>query len=92
MPGLTCGNDFKCVADALLLIITFIPQLFFMRKFNFVICLHFLFFTATAQSFRIQISPGLQQTEMNGRLLLLIANNNAKEPRFQISDAANTQM
>ena len=92
MFGFSCGNDFGCVADALLLIITFIPQLFFMRKFNFVICFHFLFFTATAQSFRIQISPGLQQTEMDGRLLLLIANNNAKEPRFQISDAANTQM
>ena len=92
MPGLTCGNDFGCVADALLLIITFIPQLFFMRKFNFVICLHFLFFTATAQSFRIHIAPALQQNELNGRLLLLIANNNAKEPRFQISDAANTQM
>lgn len=54
----------------------------------------FLFFAglANAQTFRIQISAELKQGVLDGRLLLLISANNNKEPRFQISDAANTQM
>ena len=47
---------------------------------------------ANAQTFRIQISTELKQEVLDGRLLLLISSNNSKEPRFQISDATNTQM
>lgn len=47
---------------------------------------------ANAQTFRIQISAELKQAVLDGRLLLLISSNNSKEPRFQISDATNTQM
>ena len=63
-----------------------------MRKNIFLLPLLFVFLTTGAQSFRINISPALQQTVVDGRLLLLISTNNVKEPRFQISDAANTQM
>lgn len=53
-----------------------------------------LFFAglANAQTFRIQISPQIKESVLDGRLLLLISSNNSKEPRFQISDATNTQM
>jgi hypothetical protein len=63
-----------------------------MRKNIFLLPLLFLFISTGAQTFRIQISPGLKQSVLDGRLLLLISNNNSKEPRFQISDAVNTQM
>lgn len=59
-----------------------------------LVLLTVLFFAglANAQTFRIQISPQLKESVLNGRLLLLISSNNSKEPRFQISDATNTQM
>ena len=63
-----------------------------MRKILFSIALLLLLLSADAQSFRINISPNLKQAGLDGRLLLLIATNQAKEPRFQISDATNTQM
>jgi len=44
------------------------------------------------QSFRVSIAGVLQQQAFDGRLLLLISNNNKKEPRFQVSDDAGTQM
>jgi hypothetical protein len=63
-----------------------------MKKNIFLLALVFLFFFTNAQTFRIQISPQLKQSVLDGRLLLLISSNNSKEPRFQISDALNTQM
>ena len=59
-----------------------------------LVLLTVLFFAglANAQTFRIQISPQLKESVLDGRLLLLISSNNSKEPRFQISDATNTQM
>ena len=67
--------------------ITFIMRKSYIILFLLLICMH-----AGAQSFRINITPGLQQTALDGRLLLLVSSNNLKEPRFQISDATNTQM
>ncbi len=63
-----------------------------MKKNILLLPLLFLFCSANAQTFRIQISPELKQPVLDGRLLLLISANNNKEPRFQISDATNTQM
>ena len=45
-----------------------------------------------AQTFRVTIAPQLHSAAWDGRLLLLISNNDKAEPRFQISDAAGTQM
>ena len=63
-----------------------------MRKNILLVALLFLFCGAKAQTFRIKISNELKQPLLDGRLLLLISSNNLKEPRFQISDATNTQM
>lgn len=63
-----------------------------MNKSIFLMPIVFLSFLATAQTFRIKISPVLKESVLDGRLLLLISSNNVKEPRFQISDAVNTQM
>jgi hypothetical protein len=49
-------------------------------------------FEGQAQTFRVTITPALQQGALDGRLLLLLANNDKAEPRFQINDAAGTQM
>ena len=45
-----------------------------------------------AQSFSIRLPDTLSKKALNGRLLLLISNNNATEPRFQIADGPNTQL
>jgi hypothetical protein len=45
-----------------------------------------------AQTFRVSIAPRLHSTAWDGRLLLLLSNNDKAEPRYQISDAAGTQM
>ncbi len=45
-----------------------------------------------AQTFRISIDPSLHTTELDGRLLLLLSKTDKSEPRFQVSDAANTQL
>ncbi len=48
--------------------------------------------TGGAQTFRVTIAPTLHSEALDGRLLLLLSNNNKQEPRFQINDAAGTQM
>src|SRR3984957_11145531 len=54
------------------------------------------FATTKAQTFRVSIAPGLADaatnTGLDGRLLLLLADNNKSEPRFQINDGATTQL
>jgi len=49
-------------------------------------------FEGHAQTFRVTITSALQQGALDGRLLLLLANNDKAEPRFQINDAAGSQM
>src|ERR1700754_377079 len=49
-------------------------------------------FLGWSQTFRVSIAPSLQQENLDGRLLLLISKNNKTEPRFQINDAAGTQL
>jgi len=43
-------------------------------------------------SFEITLPTTLKNQPLDGRLLLLIANNDEKEPRFQLSDGPNTQL
>lgn len=45
-----------------------------------------------AQTFRVSIADSLKQSVLDGRLLLLLSGSNDNEPRFQVNDAANTQM
>lgn len=45
-----------------------------------------------AQMFNVKINNNLHTENFDGRLLLLFSNNNAAEPRFQISDALSTQI
>lgn len=49
-------------------------------------------FELSAQMFNIKINNNLHTENFDGRLLLLFSNNNASEPRFQISDALTTQI
>jgi hypothetical protein len=42
--------------------------------------------------FNVKINNNLHTENFDGRLLLLFSNNNAAEPRFQISDALSTQI
>ena len=48
--------------------------------------------SAQAQTFRVSINPALKEQVLDGRLLLLLSKNDKAEPRFQISDAATTQL
>jgi hypothetical protein len=52
-----------------------------------------LFFAipAYSQTFRVTIDPSLKEGVLDGRLLLLLSNNNKAEPRFQIGDNLQTQ-
>lgn len=45
-----------------------------------------------AQMFNVKINNNLHTENFDGRLFLLFSNNNAAEPRFQISDALSTQI
>ena len=61
-------------------------------------CLLFLFFDYYKNSndnkvkFEIDYSDKFQENGFDGRVLLMISNNNYSEPRFQINDNHNTQM
>jgi len=63
-----------------------------MRKTILLLLLLLIFFFSEAQTFRINISDSLKQIALNGRLLLLLSNDNKSEPRFQINDGLNTKM
>lgn len=43
-------------------------------------------------SFTITLSDSLDLSNVDGRLLLMLSNNNEKEPRFQINDGLKTQL
>jgi len=60
-----------------------------MKKLFFLLLISI---SANAQTFRVNIDASLNEPVQDGRLLLLLSKNNKAEPRFQISDAANTQL
>src|SRR5258705_5123019 len=62
-----------------------------MRK-HFWLPLLLMALSGSVETFRVTIVPSLQAAGFDGRLLLLLSNNNGQEPRFQINDAAGTQM
>ncbi len=62
-------------------------------KTSLMLCICLLFeIDSTAQMFRVKIKDQLHTENFDGRLLLLFSNNNESEPRFQVSDALNTQV
>src|SRR5262245_22437064 len=63
-----------------------------MRKIAFITTSLLLFtFTCISQSISIKLSDTLSRENVDGRLLLIFSKNFSGEPRFQISDAPNTQ-
>lgn len=63
-----------------------------MKYFILLFLLAACCFNADAQTFRVHLPDTAGKEPFNGRLLLLLANNNSREPRFQVSDAPNTQL
>lgn len=63
-----------------------------MKKNFLLFILLIVLFSCSAQSFSIRLPDSLSKKPLDGRLLLLISNNNAAEPRFQISDGTSTQL
>lgn len=63
-----------------------------------ITCILFYFIDSNKNSddnkikFEIEYSEKFQEEGFDGRLLLMISNNNRAEPRFQINDSHNTQM
>jgi hypothetical protein len=48
--------------------------------------------TSTAPAFSISFTEAMSDQAQDGRLLLMLANNNSSEPRFQINDGLSTQL
>ncbi len=63
-----------------------------MKQFIAITFVSVFFVFSKAQTFRVNISNELHTAALDGRLLLLLSTNNKSEPRFQISDAASTQL
>ncbi len=63
-----------------------------MLKYTGLLFLLLTVFTGHSQTFRVTIDPALQASSLDGRLLLLLANNNRAEPRFQVGDDDHTQL
>jgi hypothetical protein len=61
-----------------------------MKKLLFLFL--FISCSAFAQTFRVHIDGGLHTADFDGRLLLLISKSNKTEPRFQVNDAAGSQL
>ncbi len=62
-----------------------------MKRMFLLLCL-FASLLTDAQSFRIRIADSLHATAFDGRLLILLSKKSGVEPRFSISDAAETQL
>src|ERR1700761_3329830 len=52
----------------------------------------FISFSASAQTFRINIDAALKEPQLDGRLLLLLSKTDKAEPRFQVNDSYNSQL
>lgn len=70
---------------------------FFMKTINIILFAFLIFGCSTSSEkskyiFEISFTSALSEENIDGRLLLMISNNNDKEPRFQINDGLNTQL
>ena len=63
-----------------------------MRKLFSIIAVLFYINSFSQQNFEISCSSKLEDHIPDGRLLLLLSNNDKAEPRFQISDGPSTQL
>src|SRR5687767_9796080 len=63
-----------------------------MRNLFFLVIFLFCNYLLIAQSFSIRLPDTLSNKKLDGRLFLLISNNNNDEPRFQVADGPNTQL
>src|SRR5678810_309677 len=63
-----------------------------MRKLFAIIAILFSTSSFSQRSFEISCSPKLEDQIPDGRLLLLLSNNDKAEPRFQISEGPSTQL
>ena len=63
-----------------------------MRKLFSFIAVLFYINSFSQTSFEISCSSKLEDHIPDGRLLLLLSNNDKAEPRFQISDGPSTQL
>jgi hypothetical protein len=61
-------------------------------KFILLCLLTIAGFCSQSQTFSVTVTKNLHTGALDGRLLLLLSKDGTREPRFQISDAANTQM
>ena len=69
------------------------------NTFSLIIIFLFLIFIGCSKSseenqtiFQITFSKQLSNDPQNGRLVLLLSENDDREPRFQLSDGLNTQL
>lgn len=62
-----------------------------MRKNFLILAMVYLALPAAAQTFAVKLPDSLAKQAMNGRLFLLISDNNKSEPRFQISNGPGSQ-
>ncbi len=65
-----------------------------MKRFWFIVLLIMPVFSITAQNlkFSIVLDSKLNKSPVDGRLLLMISNNDSAEPRFQIGEGPSTQL
>jgi len=63
-----------------------------MLKYIFTLLFTITIAVCHAQTFRVIITSSLNQPALDGRLLLLLADNDHTEPRFQVGDDAHTQL
>ncbi len=73
-------------------ILIFLAQKLAMKNWLLTFSMLCLSSSVFAQSFAITIAGERHKQPLDGRLLLLLADNNSREPRFQVNDALSTQM
>ncbi|MEP7144288.1 MAG: hypothetical protein ABI707_15495 [Ferruginibacter sp.] len=63
-----------------------------MKKLVLTFLYFILMLTAGAQIFSVMLPDSLSKTPLDGRLLLILSNNNKAEPRFQVNGGPSTQL
>jgi len=61
-------------------------------RINLLLSFLLLAFISHAQVFSVTLPDSLSKKQVDGRLLLILANNDKSEPRFQVSSGPNAQL